>query len=203
MSTYRNEEEALIGLARQLADACREAGTDEDMAYAADAVDDFLHDNDTHAPAEALIALLDLPMNKHTWPLVDSVEETLIGRGWEVVEPLLSATLGRVYDLAGPVPERARETLDGLPDGKHIFGLIDVLRGKADDDLKRAAVKELVALGETAEPALLEALDHPVARRWAQDALGDLRAAREEAKLSVTTSSGRPWGTIASGENGR
>ncbi len=44
-------------------------------------------------------------------------------------------------------------------------------------------MKELVALGETAEPALLEALDHPVARRWAQDALGDLRAAREEAKL--------------------
>jgi hypothetical protein len=185
VSTYRNEDEALVGLARQLADACREAGTDEDMAYAADAADDFLHDNDTHAPAEALIALLDLPMNKHTWPLVDSVEDTLIARGWEVVEPLLSAILGRVYDLSGPVPGRARETLDGMPDGKRIFGLIDVLRGKGDDDLKRAAVKELVAFGETAEPALLEALDHPVARRWAQDALGDLRAAREEAKLSV------------------
>lgn len=183
MSTYRSEEEAVIGLARQLADACREAGTDEDMAYAADAVDDFLHDNDTHAPAEALIALLDLPMNKHTWPLVDSVEETLIARGWEVVEPLLAATLGRVYDLAGPVPGRARETLGGLPDGKYIFGLIDVLRGKGDDDLKQAAVEELVALGEKAEPALLEALDHPVARRWAQDALGDLKAARREAGL--------------------
>jgi hypothetical protein len=183
VSTYRNEEEALVGLARQLADACREAGTDEDMAYAADAVDDFLRDNDTHAPAEALVSLLDLPMNKHTWPLVDHVEETLIGRGWEVVEPLLSATLGRVYDLAGPVPRRARETLDGIPVGKYIFGLVDVLRGKGDDDLKRAAVKELVALGETAEPALLEALDHPVARRWAQDALGDLKAGREEEKL--------------------
>jgi hypothetical protein len=183
VSKYRTEEEALIGLARQLADACREAGTPEDVAYAADAVDDYLHDNDTHAPAEALIALLDLPMNKYTWPLVDHVEETLIARGWEVVEPLLAATLGRVYDLAGPVPSRARETLDGLPVGKYIFGLVDVLRGKGDDDLKRAAVAELVALGETAEPALLEALDHPVARRWAQDALGDLRAAREEEKL--------------------
>ena len=183
MSKYRSEEEALIGLARQLADACREAGTDEDMEYAADAVDDFLHDNDTHAPAEALIALLDLPMNKFTWPLVDSVEETLIARGWEVVEPLLAATVGRVYDLAGPVPTRARETLHGLPDGKIVFGLVDVLRGKADDDLKRTAVGELVAFGETAEPALLEALDHAVARRWAQDALGDLKAAREEARL--------------------
>lgn len=183
MSTYRSEEEAVIGLARQLADACREAGAEEDVAYAADAVNDFLRDNDTHAPAEALIALLDLPMNKHTWPLVDSVEETLISRGWEVVEPLLAATLGRVYDLAGPVPTRARETLGGLPAGKYIFGLIDVLRGKGDADLKQAAVNELVALGDTAEPALLEAQDHPVARRWAQDALGDLRAAREEAKL--------------------
>jgi hypothetical protein len=183
VSKYRSEEEAVIGLARQLADACREAKTDEDVEYAADAVDDFLRDNDTHAPAEALIALLDLPMNKRTWPLVDSVEETLIGRGWEVVEPLLAATLGRVYDLAGPVPKRARETLSGLPDGKLIFGLIDVLRGKADDDLKRTAVADLVALGETSEPALLEALDHPVARRWAQDALGDLRAAREETRL--------------------
>jgi hypothetical protein len=183
VSKYRSEEEALIGLARQLADACREAGAEVDVEYAADAVDDFLHDNDTHAPAEALIALLDLPMNKRTWPLVDSVEETLIRRGWEVVEPLLAATLGRVYDMAGPVPKRARETLDGLPEAKYIFGLIDVLRGKGDDDLKQAAVKALVTLGETSEPALLEALDHPVARRWAQDALGDLRAGREEAKL--------------------
>ncbi len=183
MSKYRNEEEALVGLARQLADACREAGSDEDMEYAADAVDDFLHDNDTHAPAEALIALLDLPMNRFTWPLVDSAEESLIGRGWEVVEPLLAAAEGRVYDLAGPVPKRARETLDGLPAGKLIFGLVDVLRGKGDDDLKHAAVHELVAMGETAEPALLEALDHPVARRWAQDALGDLKAAREEARM--------------------
>jgi hypothetical protein len=183
VSKYRSEEEALIGLARQLADACREAKTDEDTEYAADAVDDFLHDNDTHAPAEALIALLDLPMSKRTWPLVDSIEDTLIARGWEVVEPLLAAAVGRVYDHAGPVPKRARETLDGLADAKLIFGLIDVLRGRADDDLKQTAVGELVALGDVTEPALLEALDHPVARRWAQDALGDLRAAREEVKL--------------------
>jgi len=183
VSKYRNEEEALVGLARQLADACREAGSDVDMEYAADAVDDFLHDNDTHAPAAALIALLDLPMNKFTWPLVDSLEETLIARGWEVVEPLLAATLGRVYDVAGPVAKRARETLDGLPVAKYIFGLVDVLRGRGDDDLKGAAVKQLVALGDVAEPALFEALDHPVARRWAQDALGDLRAQREEARL--------------------
>src|SRR5512137_1023926 len=121
MSKYRSEEEALIGLERQLADACREAKTDDDAEYAADAVDDFLHDNDTHAPAEALIALLDLPLTKLTWPLVDSVEEALISRGWEVVEPLLAAAQGRVYDLSGPVPKRARETLSGLSDARLIF----------------------------------------------------------------------------------
>lgn len=184
MSTYRSEEEALIGLARQLADACREAKTSEDAEYAADAVDDFLSDHDEYAPAEALIALLDLPMSSRTWPLLDSLEEKLIARGWEVVEPLLAAAAGRVYDLAGPVPQRARETLAGLPEARLIFGLIDVLRGKADDDLKRVAVAELVTLGDTAEPALLEALDHPVARDWARDALGDLRAAREESRLA-------------------
>jgi HEAT repeat protein len=184
VARYRNEEEALIGLARQLADACREAGTEVDEEYAVDAINDFLRDNDEHAPAEALIALLDMPMSKRTWPLLDSVEETLIGRGWEVVEPLLAAAQGRVYDHAGPVPQRARETLSGLSVARLIFGLVDVLRGKADNDLKHAAVTCLVALGDAAEPALLEALDHPVARRWAQDALGDLRAAREETKLT-------------------
>lgn len=183
MAHYRSEEEALIGLARQLADAYREAATEEDEEYAADAIDGFLSDHDDHAPIEALIALLDLPVTRLTWPLVDSVENTLIEGGWEVVGPLLAASLGRVYDLDGPVPQRARETLSGLTDARLIMGLVDVLRGGGDDDLKQAAVQHLEGLGEVAEPALLEALDHPVARRWAQDALGDLRAAREEAKF--------------------
>ena len=183
MAHYRSEEEALIGLARQLADAYEEAKTDEDREYAAEAIDGFLSDHDDHAPTEALVALLDLPLNKLTWPLVDSVENTLIERGWEVVEPLLAATLGRVYDIDGPVPLRARETMNGLSYAKLVFGLIDVIRSKADDDLKRAAVHDLVALGDVAEPALLEALDHAVARPWAQDALGDIRAAKEEAEL--------------------
>ncbi len=39
---YSSEEEALMGLARQLADAFEEAQTDEDREYAADAIDDFL-----------------------------------------------------------------------------------------------------------------------------------------------------------------
>ena len=39
----------------------------------------------------------------------------------------------------------------------------------------------LVGTGEAAVPALEVALHDPVARRWAEDAVGDIRAAREEA----------------------
>ena len=145
---YSSEEEALVGLARQLADAFEEAQTEEDRQYAADAIDDFLSDHDHYAPTEALIALLDLPLTKQTWPLVDSVESTLIERGTEVVEELLDASRGHVYDLDGPVPQRALETLHGLSETKLIRGLLRILAGRADDELKQAAVDQLVALGE-------------------------------------------------------
>ena len=51
------------------------------------------------------------------------------------------------------------------------------MAGAADDDLKAAAVKILVGTGRPAVPALEDALRDPVARRWAEDALGDIRAA--------------------------
>jgi hypothetical protein len=177
---YSSEEEALVGLARQLADAFEEAQTDDDREYAASAIDDFLSDHDHYAPTEALIALLDLPLNRQTWPLVDSVEATLIERGTEVVEELLDASRGHVYDLDGPVPQRALETLHGLSDTRLIRGLLRILSGRADDELKQAAVDQLVAVGEPAVAALEEVLYDETARRWAEDALGDIRAAREE-----------------------
>jgi hypothetical protein len=177
---YSNEEEALVGLARQLADAFGEAQTDEDREYAADAIDGFLSDHDHYAPTEALIALLDLPLTKQTWPLVDSVESTLIERGTEVVEELLDASRGHVYDLDGPVPQRALETLRGLSDTRLIRGLLRILAGRADEELKQAAVDQLVAVGEPAVAALEETLYDETARPWAEDALGDIRAAREE-----------------------
>ncbi len=177
---YSSEEEALVGLARQLADAFEEAQTDEDREYAASAIDDFLSDHDHYAPTEALIALLDLPLTKQTWPLVDSVEATLIDRGTEVVEELLDASRGHVYDLDGPVPQRALETMRGLSDTRLIRGLLRVLAGRADEELKQAAVDQLVAVGEPAVPALEEVLYDETARRWAEDALGDIRAARDE-----------------------
>ncbi|HZL63459.1 MAG TPA: hypothetical protein VFD50_00730 [Thermoleophilia bacterium] len=177
---YSSEEEALVGLARQLADAFEEAQTDDDREYAASAIDDFLSDHDHYAPTEALIALLDLPLTRQTWPLVDSVEATLIERGTEVVDELLDASRGHVYDLDGPVPQRALETLHGLSDTRLIRGLLRILAGHADDELKQAAVDQLVAVGEPAVAALEEVLYEETARRWAEDALGDIRAAREE-----------------------
>jgi hypothetical protein len=174
---YKDDGEALIGLARQLADAFEEAQTPEDREYAAEAIDDYLSECDHYAPDEALIALLDLPMTKLTWPLVDSVEATLAERGLPAVWPLLEAIDGRVYDRGGQTPARALETLGAMREADIIRGLIEVMAGAADDDLKAAAVKILVGTGRPAVPALEEALRDPVARRWAEDALGDIRAA--------------------------
>ena len=178
---YKDDGEALIGLARQLADAFEEAQTPADREYAAEAIDDFLSEHDHYAPDEALVALLDLPMTRLTWPLIDSVEATLAERGRPAVLPLLEAIDGRVYDRDGQTPARALETLGAMREADVIRGLVEVMAGAADDDLKAAAVKVLVRTGQPAVPALEDALQDPAARRWAEDALGDIRAARREA----------------------
>jgi len=178
---YKDDGEALIGLARQLADAFEEAQTPVDREYAAEAIDDYLSECDHYAPDEALIALLDLPMTKLTWPLVDSVEATLAERGLPAVWPLLEAIDRRVYDRGGQTPARALETLAAMREADVVRGLVEVMAGAADDDLKAAAVKLLVGTGQPAVPALEDALQDPAARRWAEDALGDIRAARAEA----------------------
>lgn len=178
---YKDDGEALIGLARQLADAFDEAQTPEDQQYAAEAIDDYLSECDHYAPDDALIALLDLPMTKLTWPLIDSAEATLAERGAPAVWALLEAVDGRVYDHGGQTPARALETLAAMRQADVIRGLVEVLAGAADDDLKAAAVKALVRIGEPAVAALEDALQDPAARRWAEDSLGDIRAVRGEA----------------------
>jgi HEAT repeat protein len=122
-----------------------------------------------------------MPMTRLTWPLVDSVEATLAERGLPAVWPLLEAIDGRVYDHGGQTPARALETLGAMREADVIRGLIDVVSAAGDDGLKAAAVKVLVRIGESAVPALEDALQDPAARRWAEDALGDIRAARTEA----------------------
>ena len=147
MGSYRNDDEALIGLARQLTDAYGEARTREDQDYACESVAEFLSEFRDAAPSEALLAILDLPLTAETYPLVDEAQVALAARGPAVVELLLEAVLGDVYDPDGPAPERAAETLDLMDPGEASLGLCQVLCGRGDDQLKGAAVDGLVALG--------------------------------------------------------
>jgi hypothetical protein len=175
MGSYRNEDEALIGLARQLTDAYGEARRREDQDFACDAIAEFLSENRTSAPSEALLAILGLPLTAETYPLVDEVQTTLAERGPAVVELLLQALLGEVYVPDGPAPERAAETLDLMDRRDSVQGLIEVLCGRAADDVKGAAVDGLVALGPFAEPALAGALHDPDGGQWARAALEQIR----------------------------
>ena len=183
MGSYRNEDEALIGLARQLTDAYGEARRREDQDFACDSIAEFLSEYRTTAPSEALLAIFDLPLTVETYPLVDEAQTTLAGRGPAVVELLLEALLGEVYDPDGPAPERAAETLDLMDRRDSVQGLVEVLCGRAGDDVKDAAVDGLVALGPFAEPVLAGALGDPDGGDWAQAALEQIRfeAAHPEA----------------------
>jgi hypothetical protein len=175
MGGYRSEDEALTGLARQLTDAYGEARLREDQDFACDAVAEFLSEYRVSAPDEALLAILDLPLTAETYPLVDEAQAALAARGPEVVGLLLEALLGVVYDPDGPAPERAAEALDMMDRRAAVRGLVDVLCGRARDDVKGAAVGGLAALGAFAEPALTAALDDPRAREWAVAALAQIR----------------------------
>jgi len=179
MGSYRSDDEALIGLARQLTDAYGEARTREDQDYACESIDEFLSEFKRSAPSEALLALLDLPLTAETYPLVDEVQVALASRGPGVVELLLEAVLGDVYDPDGPAPERAAETLDQMDPRDASLGLTQVLCGRGDDQLKGAAVDGLVALGGLAEPDLVSTLDDVRGGDWAQAALEQIRYAQE------------------------
>ena len=179
MGSYRSDDEALIGLARQLTDAYGEARTREDQDYACESIDEFLSEFKGSAPSEALVAFLGLPLTAETYPLVDETQMALAARGPAVVELLLKAVLGDVYDPDGPASERAAETIDELPRGEASLGLTEVLCGRGDDRLKGAAVDGLVALGGLAEPDLVATLDDPRGGDWARAALEQIRYAQE------------------------
>jgi len=176
MAQYRNEDQSLTGLARQLADAFGEAQTPEDEDHACEAIAGFLDEYGEDAPSAALIALLDLESTDQTFALVDRAKTLLSERGPAVVELLLAATLGRVYDRDGQTPENALGTLDSMEEIDLIQGLCEVLSGGADDDLKGVAVDGLVALGDSVAAAdgVWEALKDPVAEPWARAVLEQL-----------------------------
>jgi hypothetical protein len=193
MGGYRSEDEALIGLARQLTDAYGEARRREDQDFACDSVAAFLAEFRQVAPNEALLAILDLPLTAETYPLVDEAQTTLARRGAAVVKLLLEGMLGEVYDPDGPAPERAAETLDMMDRRESLQGLIRVLCGRAGDDVKGAAVDGLVALGAFAEPALAAALDDPDGGDWAQAALEQLRYQRTHPPALEDYADGEDW----------
>ena len=179
MGSYRNEDEALIGLARQLTDAYGEARRREDQDYACDSIADYLSEFRERAPSEALLAILDLPLTAETYPLVDEAQVALAARGPAVVGLLLAASMGEVYDPDGPSPQRAAETIGLLRTGEASAGLCRVLCADADGWLKPAAVEALIGLGDVAEADLLTILDDPEGGEWAAIALEQLRYLRE------------------------
>jgi hypothetical protein len=176
MGTYRSEDEALVGLARQLTDAYGEARRRADQDFASDSIAEFLHEYRDDAPDEALLAILDLQLTAETYPLVDEAQTVLATRGPAVVERLLQAVLGDVYDAGGPARERAAETLDMMERGDVAQGLVRVLCGRVHDDVKSAAVDALVTLGAFAEPALAGVLDDQRGGEWAQAAVQQIRS---------------------------
>lgn len=190
MGSYRSEDEALIGLARQLTDAYGEAGTRDDQDYACDAIAEFLAEYRESAPSEALLAILDLPLTVETYPLVDEAQTTLADRGSGVVGLLLEAVLGEVYDPEGPAPERAAETLDMMDRRASVQGLVEVICSRAEDDVKGAAVDRLVALGAFAEPALAAVLNDPRGGEWAEAALRQIRFGRRHPGALVEYAAG-------------
>lgn len=181
MGEYRNEDEALTGVARELAFAYLDASTDEDAEYAAGEIADFLLEREA-LPNEALIALLDLPTDPRTAGLLRAVAGTLTARGAEVAGLLLAAMLPEAGTAQRA--EHAMAIVDGMDERDLIAGFVQVLRSPAGEDLKNACVGALVALGEPVVHALEAVLDDPVAGPWAGDALDELRGIRTSAALA-------------------
>jgi hypothetical protein len=143
---YRSEDEALIGLARQLADAFVEAFSQDDREYAASAIAAFLSDHDGDAPAEAFVALLDLPLTDLTDRLIGDTREILGNRGASAVSALLSASLGHVYG-GGPTQRRALESLNMMDERDLAEGLTQVCATEPDGVVRDIAESRLRALG--------------------------------------------------------
>lgn len=178
MGAYRSEDESLVGVARELAYAYRDAAGAEDAEYAADEIWEFLLDRRV-LPAEALVALLDLPADARTRDLLERVKATLTGRGAEVVGLLLAALLPAA--ASAHRAEHAAAVIDAMDERELIAGLMNVLLSRAGDDLKTACVAALVAVGEPCVHALEGVLNEPLAGPWARDALDELRGGRTAA----------------------
>jgi len=182
-----------------------ERGDDDDQAYAAEQIEGFLDDTDDDTPDDVLIALLDLPLDGDTLPLLTETSARLRRRAPGVVEPLLAAAVGEglpelgigdVVTVAGavgalleaatrnpdtpPRVENALSILDAMSLGDLILGLVEVLEGHGDDRLKRAASDALVEIGPEAVDELTMSLRDRDAAPWVVDTLGEIKARASE-----------------------
>jgi len=86
-----------VAVARQLVDAFTDAldeGDPDAQEYAEEQLADFLDDTDEGTADEVLVALLDLPLDADTLPLLNEISARLARRAPGVVEALLEAVLG-------------------------------------------------------------------------------------------------------------
>jgi hypothetical protein len=196
-----------VAVARQLVDAFTDAldgGDPDGQEYAEQQLADFVDEADDGTADEVLVALLDLPLNSSTLPLLNEVSGKLIRRGPGVVEVLLGAVLGDappglslrdVISVAGavgalleaatrrpdvpPRTENALSVLDAMTQGDLILGLIEVLEGPGEERLKQAACEMLVDIGDPAVERLKMSLSDRDAKPWVVDTLVDIREQRD------------------------
>jgi hypothetical protein len=145
------------------------------------------------------VALLDLPLDPRTLPLLNEVSARLSRRGPGIVEALLEAALGDappelglrdVISVAGavgalleaatrspnvpPRTENALSVLDAMAEGDAILGLIEVLEGP-HERLKKVASELLVEIGDAAVGRLQMSMHDRDAEPWVTDTLVDIR----------------------------
>ena len=196
-----------VAVARQLVYAftdARDEGDPDALEYAEQQLADFVDETDDGTADEVLVALLDLPLDAGTLPLLNEVSAKLARRGPGVVEVLLGAVLGEappglslrdVVSVAGavgalleaatrspdvpPRTDNALSMLDAMAEGDLILGLIEVLEGPADERLKQAASEMLVDIGEPAVERLKMSLRDRDATPWVVDTLVDIRERRD------------------------
>ncbi len=196
-----------VAVARQLVDAFTDAldeGDPDALEYAEEQLAEFVDEADDGTADEVLVALLDLPLDASTLPLLNEVSAKMIRRGPGVVEVLLGAALGEappdlslrdVISVAGavgalleaatrspnvpPRTENALSVLDAMRQGDLVLGLIEVLEGPGDERLKQAASEMLVDIGEPAVERLQMSLRDRDAKPWVVDALVDIRERRD------------------------
>ncbi len=196
-----------VAVARQLVYAFTDALEDGDpdaQEYAEQQLAEFVDETDDGTADEVLVALLDLPLDASTLPLLNEVSAKLGRRGPGVVEALLGAALGDappelsvrdVVSVAGavgalleaatrspdvpPRTENALSVLNAMGQGDLILGLIEVLEGPSDERLKQAACEMLVEIGEPAVERLQMSLRDRDAKPWVVDTLVDIRERRD------------------------